>query len=135
MGRADPPGKALAAGIFKARVCLGGPYDAHHAVPRRTLINIARGRRAARHALGQTMHPHEFWGIVYDPRIGVPLTEEAHNRHTRKLAEIPLEALPSRVLEAAVEYGPEAVAALLREHPPRAEASADRLWRTLDSRG
>jgi hypothetical protein len=104
------PGKGEAARAFKIAVCgaLDSPLEAHHCVPAQNLRRIARSRGLT----GPSM-----WAMVYDPRIAIPLTHREHERHTNRVAVIPAEQLPASVREAAAEYGPEALAALDREHP------------------
>lgn len=123
---AAEPGKAEAAAAFYAVVCHAGArclacgrghdagrLDAHHAVQAQTLRRIANtaGLEGA-----------ERWAVIYDPAIGVPLHGAftrcaAHERHTSRTATIPRSALPASVIDAAEGLGPEAAAALEREHP------------------
>lgn len=106
----EPPGKAEAARQFRIAVCgaVDSPLEAHHCVKAQTLRRIARS---------QGLEGPAMWAVVYDPRIAIALTHREHERHTNRVAIIPAELLPARVREAAAEYGPEALAALDREHP------------------
>lgn len=106
----EEPGKKAAVEAWRTAVL--GAVDAwgdpHHAVPKRTLKKIAksRGLRGA-----------AYWALVYDPLIGVRLDPHAHAQHTVRREVIPGEQIPPRVWERAIAIGPEAVAALEREHP------------------
>lgn len=104
------PGKKEAARAFKLAVCgsLDSPLEAHHAVPAQVLKRIAKSKGLTGPA---------YWAVVYDHTIGVPLEHRTHERHTNRVAVIPGEQIPPRVWERAIVIGPEAVAALEREHP------------------
>ena len=76
----------------------GYGVEAHHAVPQQVLRRIG------------------FEAYLWDSRNAVCLcVEPCHRRHTSRLARVPFERLPGRVLEFAGELG--LTDALLREHP------------------
>ena len=115
------PGRVEAAAAFRAAVlaepCVmcraTGPRDAHHAVPAAVLRRIARSRRLSDEAC---LAP------IYASEVGVALCAEytpgrCHERHTSAVCRVPADRIPQRVWTFAGRVGPEAVAALEREHP------------------
>ena len=70
-------------------VCGGKASQAHHAVPRQTIV--ARGG--------------DSFEIAYDPRNGVPVCFDCHQAHENASRRIPLSLLPPGVVAWADENG------------------------------
>lgn len=106
----EQPGKKDAMRRFREEVCgaVDSPLEAHHCLKASWLKRYADRNRLA---------GADYWAVVLDPRIAIPLEHRAHEQHTSRVAVIPGPDLPAHVWEAAAGYGPEAIAALEREHP------------------
>lgn len=61
----------------------------------------------------QWLDRHGLGHLAADPRIGVPVTELVHVRHTRAVARIPRRQLPASV-EAVVDEQPAGIDEVLR---------------------
>lgn len=116
--------KMEAARRFHEIVTWGSPsLEAHHCVRKQVLRRIARSK-------GLTEGQAAFWEIVYDPEIAVALSHREHELHTSRVETIPLDRLPyDRLISAAAIHGREAVADLLREHPPEGEYLVNLAWK------
>lgn len=108
----EEPGKKAAVENWRITLlgAVNSPLHGHHCVPKQTLKRIAKSRGLTGAA---------YWALVYDPLIGIPLDHQRHWNHEYGGPQhrIPGEEIPPRVWERAIAIGPEAVAALEREHP------------------